>query len=148
MKARTSRESAFTLVEIMIVAAILGLLAAIAVPNFVRARTNAQTKTCINNLRQIDSAKQQWALENRQAANALPLFSDISSYLHDSVVCPAAGADTNFSTSYTLNDVSTWPECIFVGSAGGHVLTDTSSSSGTGNGGVGGGGSGPVTTVP
>ena len=66
MKINTSRQSGFTLVEIMIVVAIIGLLAAIAIPNFVKARTTSQTNACINNLRQIDGAKQQWALENRK----------------------------------------------------------------------------------
>ena len=56
---KTSRQSAFTLVEIMIVVAIIGLLAAIAIPNFVKARSTAQANVCINNLRQIDGAIQQ-----------------------------------------------------------------------------------------
>jgi prepilin-type N-terminal cleavage/methylation domain-containing protein len=51
------KKAGFTLVEIMIVVAIIGLLAAIAIPNFVRARTTAQQNACINNLRQIDGAK-------------------------------------------------------------------------------------------
>jgi prepilin-type N-terminal cleavage/methylation domain-containing protein len=63
MKINTSRKAGFTLVEIMIVVAIIGLLAAIAIPNFVKARESAQTKSCINNMRQIDGAVDQYALE-------------------------------------------------------------------------------------
>ncbi len=61
MKTRTSRKAGFTLVEIMIVVAIIGMLAAIAIPNFVKARTTAQMNACINNLHKLDGAIQQWA---------------------------------------------------------------------------------------
>jgi len=60
------RKAGFTLVEIMIVVAISGLLAAIAIPNFVKARATSQANACINNLRQIDAAANQWALENKK----------------------------------------------------------------------------------
>ena len=109
MKNRTSRKSGFTLVEIMIVVAIIGLLAAIAIPNFVRARTQSQKNACINNLRQIDGAVQQWALEQKAAANAAVSFTDISPYLKNSVICPEGG--TAFSDSYTINGITNKPTC-------------------------------------
>jgi len=128
MQIKKNLNSAFTLVEIMIVVAIIGLLAAIAIPNFVRARTTAQTNACINNLRQIDGAKQQWALETRQATNAVPVVTDIDPYLGragnaSSVLCPAGGSTATFASSYTINAVNVAPVCRILGGAGGtHVL--------------------------
>jgi len=109
MKIRTALNKGFTLVEIMIVVAIIGLLAAIAIPNFIKARTTAQMNACINNLRQIDGAIQQWALELKKLARASVTFTDISSYLRNAVVCPSGG--TTFGNSYTITDVSTKPLC-------------------------------------
>ncbi|MCX6915517.1 MAG: type II secretion system protein [Verrucomicrobiota bacterium] len=122
MKNRTSRNAGFTLVEIMIVVAIIGLLAAIAIPNFVRARTTSQKNACINNLRQIDGAVQQWALENKQASTVSAVAADVLPYLKSSVMCPSGG--TTFADSYSLGAVSAKPSCVLVSAT--HILpTDT-----------------------
>ena len=91
MTINTSRKAGFTLVEIMIVVAIIGLLAAIAIPNFVRARQTSQTNACINNLRQIDGAIQQSCWNKRPPR--LPATTDLEPYLKKDVnswpTCPA-----------------------------------------------------------
>src|SRR6267154_2218669 len=80
MKVRNTKKG-FTLVEIMIVVAIIGLLAAIAIPNFVKARTTAQMNACINNLRQMDGAAQQWGLETKQSSGNNVSTTDITPYI-------------------------------------------------------------------
>jgi len=100
------------MIEIMIVVALVGLLATIATPTWVRARTRAQTNTCINNLRQIDGAKQQWGLETKQSSTATPLFTDISGYMKHTFVCPAGGSAATFASTYEMQQIDTKPTCL------------------------------------
>jgi prepilin-type N-terminal cleavage/methylation domain-containing protein len=130
MKTGKIRAAGFTLVEIMIVVAIIGLLATIAIPNFVRARLKAQQSACINNLRQIDGAKQTWALENKASQNTVPVIANIQPYLGRGTAgtaptCPA-DSSSSFATSYSLNDLQTAPACLILpgvpGDSTGHHL--------------------------
>lgn len=90
MRIKQHCRDGFTLVEIMIVVAIIGLLAAIAIPNFVKARKTAQGNACINNLRQIDSAIQQFALEHNAKDDALINSTQVAEYMRNKEmpVCP------------------------------------------------------------
>ena len=88
MKINSTKKAGFTLVEIMIVVAIIGLLAAIAIPNFVRARTVAQQNACIGNLKQIEGAVQVYAIDTGAASGA-----------------------TVTSTNLVPNYIKTWPKC-------------------------------------
>jgi prepilin-type N-terminal cleavage/methylation domain-containing protein len=74
---RNQKVKGFTLIEIMIVVLIIGILLAIAVPNFVRARASSRLKSIVANLKQIDSAVQQWAMEQNKASGAAVVQSNL-----------------------------------------------------------------------
>ena len=107
MQTKTKLNGGFTLVEIMIVVAIIGLLAAIAIPNFIKARQASQKVACVANLRSIDGMKGTWALEQRKSNTDVPTDGDLfgpTSYIREKPSCPAGGA-------YSLNQVDQKPSC-------------------------------------
>lgn len=110
------KKNTFTLVEIMIVVAIIGLLAAIAIPSFINARNTSRKNACINNLRQIDGAKEQYALENNLSAGgtvaSVATLVGTDKWIKATPVCKAGG-------TYTPNGISTDPTCSY---ANGHNL--------------------------
>ncbi len=109
MKRNMQRNRAFTLVEIMIVVLIIGILMAIAVPNFVKARESARKNTCIANLKQIDSAKEQWAMDNKKnSGDATTMTNLTTGYLKAAPLCPSGG-------TYTTGNVGTNPSCTISG---------------------------------
>ena len=99
----------FTLVEIMIVVAIIALLAAIAVPGFLRARKRAQASRILNDLRLIDSAVDQYAIETNKSTNSVVNVTDWTNYLKKNSALYNTGNDL-FGNSYGTQTVDTLPK--------------------------------------
>jgi prepilin-type N-terminal cleavage/methylation domain-containing protein len=113
------KQKAFTLVEIMIVVLIIGILLAIALPNFMKARDTSRTNSCINNLREIADAKDQWAMDNKEPDTATPASTDLApTYIKVFPLEPMSG-------TYTIGTMSAPPTCS--NAALGHVLPETAS---------------------
>ena len=117
MKINTHHKSAFTLVEIMIVVAIIGMLTAIAIPTVAKARENAQRNACIANLKQIDGAKATWAMEQKKTSTDTPALTDLygaANYIRDQPYCPSNG-------TYDPQQVQLKPTCTEAATMG-HTL--------------------------
>lgn len=117
MRFDSSRKSppGFTLVEIMIVVAIIGIMVSIAFPNFARARATAQQRICCKNLRVLHETKEQWAIETKAANTATPTIGQIRAYMGQTRMptCPARG-------TYILQRLDRNPTCTRAVS--GHTL--------------------------
>jgi len=97
----------FTLVEIMIVVLIIGILMSIAVPSFIQARQTARKSSCINNLKAIETAKEQWAMDNKKSNGDVVAMTNLvgaTLYMKNTPSCPEAG-------TYTVNPIGTVPSC-------------------------------------
>jgi len=108
-KPLTRNRAGFTLVEIMIVVAIIALLAAIAVPGFLRARKRAQASKILNDLRLIDSAVDQYAIETARSTGSAVAVTDWTNYLKKDTTLYATGKDL-FGNTYGAQTVDSLPK--------------------------------------
>lgn len=104
-----SKKQGFTLVEIMIVVAIIALLASIAVPNFLRARKRSQATRILEDLRLLDSSIDQYAIETDKISGMHPAFGDLKNYLKTGSVLYNSGTDI-FGDSYGPFTVDSIPQ--------------------------------------
>ncbi len=101
----------FTLVELMIVVAIFGILVGLALPNFIKARVRARQQLCIENLSQIESAKQIWGVEHAKKDGDVPVNGELvgpNLYMKNDPLCPAGG-------TYSYNAIGANASCTIDG---------------------------------
>lgn len=106
-----SLRSGFTLVEVLIVVLIMGVLLSVAMPQFIRARENSSTTGCQFTLRELQGAKERWAMDNNRPADATPVMSDLvvpGVYLKSTPQCPAGG-------TYHIGRLNEPPQCSLGG---------------------------------
>lgn len=114
MKNGDIRKRGFTLVEIMIVVLIIGIIMSIAVPGFLKARETGRRAACLANLKQIETAKEQWAMDTKKSNGDPVAFTDLvgaTLYIKATPSCPQAG-------TYTIQNIGTLPTC----SVANHIL--------------------------
>lgn len=112
VRRQPKRNNGFTLIEVMIVVMITGILISIAVPNFIRSRETSRRKACVSNLKKIDGAKEQFAMDTGKATGDAVAMGDLApAYLRDTPVCPSDGV-------YTVGSIGETPVC----SSAGHAL--------------------------
>jgi hypothetical protein len=104
------------MVEMLAIAMMVGLLGALTIPHMVRARSFKAQDVCINNLRKIDSAKEQWAIDFRQIPSVTPAFEDVRLFIRYTCdnslpVCPLDLSGT-FQSSYRINALTSAPVCL------------------------------------
>jgi prepilin-type N-terminal cleavage/methylation domain-containing protein len=121
-----TKHAGFTLVEIMIVVAIIALLAAIAVPNFLRSRKRSQATQVLEDLRILDSAVDQYAIENNKNSATTPTWADVQSYIKTGSRLYASGQKDILGNTLKINAIDTAPQ---VNSATYNALSDVAPAS-------------------
>jgi prepilin-type N-terminal cleavage/methylation domain-containing protein len=114
---RTPKRRAFTMIEIMIVVVIMGVLLNIAAPGMIRGRERARARACVTNLRRIDGAKEQWAMDTRANANttAPAITTLVGTYIKSTPLCPSGGG-------YLVNNLGVHPSCNTTGGPYSHSM--------------------------